>query len=92
MRCRNPECEVENGRVIRDPSDNTRETGFCSYCRMRMKKENKVNERNTIVVKPKGRRKSKLTAIEKFEESLKSNPEYHEFVNMFRNMENPNVR
>lgn len=79
-------------RTMRSPSEKTKKTGLCGQCRMKIEKENEVKEMNGIRMKPKGRSKAEFTAIEKFEESLKNNPEYHKFINMFRDTEKPNVR
>ncbi len=91
MRCKNPDCL----RTMRSPSDKTKETGLCGECRKKINKAKEIQEKNVIVVKPKGRtkyKKSKLNAYEKFEESLKSNPEYHKFINMFRGVGKINVK
>jgi len=77
---------------MRCPSDKTKETGLCGECRKGMEKENEIKEKNEIKMKPKGRRKAKITAMQKFEKSLEDNPEYREFINMFRSGEKITVK
>jgi len=84
MRCRNPDCL----RVMRNASDKTKETGLCGNCRKTIEKKNEGKAK--IVMKPRGRGKAKISAVEKFEASLKNDAKYLEFVNMFR--EKPNVQ
>ncbi len=88
MRCKNPECL----RTMRSPSDKTKETGFCGDCRKTKEIQDEIRQKMVIKIKPKGRRKAKFTAIEKFEESLKNNPEYNKFINMFRDSEKISVK
>lgn len=95
MRCRNPDCM----RTLRSPSDKTKETRLCGDCRKKIIKESEEKAKMTLNVKPKMTKmmiakikatkikKAELNAIEKFEASLKNNPEYYEFVNMFRDTE-----
>ncbi len=85
MRCRNPDCL----RTMRSASVKTKETGLCGNCRKEIAKQ---NDKAGIVLKPKGRSKAKVSAIEKFEESLKNNPELKTFIDMFRYTVKPNVQ
>jgi len=77
---------------MRSPSDKTKETGFCGDCRKTKEIQDEIRQKMVIKMKPKGRSKAKFTAIEKFEESLKANTEYRDFINMFRNMEKVSVK
>ena len=95
MRCQNPECQ----RTISSPSVNTKETGLCGSCRKKITKETEIKNRNDLKLKPnltskmikklhsEKVKKAESNAIEKFEASLKNNPKYYEFVNMFRDSE-----
>ncbi len=100
MRCKNQDCL----RTVRSPSDRMKETGLCGECRKEIVKASEEKAKMTLKVKPKMTqemtakikatrvKKAESDAIEKFEESLKDNPEYHEFLNMFRSGEKINVR
>jgi len=86
MRCKNQDCL----RVMKNPSDKTKETGLCSNCRKAIEKKSKTIPKIIIKVKPKS--KAPKSAVELFEDHVGGNKEYEDFCKMFHKKESVNVQ
>ena len=86
MRCINKACL----RVMKNPSEKTKETQLCCNCRNAMIKKSESEPKVVIKVKPKAK-KEKSTG-ERFDELVGGNKEYKKFCELFHKKEKPNVQ